>query len=44
MGHDKNDFGDDIDMVNFSKNFKIANEKYTKFKFNETKILNIIKN
>lgn len=26
------------------ENFKIANEKYTKFKFNETEILNIINN
>ena len=26
------------------ENFKIANEKYTKFKFNETEILNLINN
>jgi hypothetical protein len=29
VGHDKNDFGDDMDLLNFSKNFKIANESST---------------
>ena len=29
IDHDKNDFGDDMDLVNFSKNFKIANESST---------------
>lgn len=29
VGHNKNDFGDDMDLVNFSKNFKMANELST---------------
>jgi hypothetical protein len=44
--HDKNDFGDDKDLVNFSKNFKIVNDLSTNiinllipFGFNNMKLL-----
>ena len=44
--HDKNDFGDDKDLVNFSKNFKIVNDLSTNiinllvpFGFNDMKLL-----
>ncbi len=46
VDHDKNDFGDDKDMANFSKNFKIVNDLPTNiinllipFEFNDMKLL-----